>query len=149
MNSMVEYFRKVEMPGSDPDSTPIVSDGLAHRFLFEGMKAEEITIEQGRPVFREGFQGKSATVGGSGVLALGQVGDVACQTRSTVSFWLKPEELKSGVVLSRQTKNTRRPGFTVELRDGHLQFYIITRWVAGVGAVETEAKLKAGEWVHR
>ncbi|HIE97535.1 MAG TPA: DUF1553 domain-containing protein [Fuerstia sp.] len=132
----------------DLDRTLIVSRGLAHHFLFEDMEAEGVAVEVGQPVLREGLFGKSATVGGNGVLALGKVGDVACQTRSSISFWLKPEKLESGVVLSRQSPSTTRPGFTAELRDGHLQFYIITRWIAGVGAVETLTPLEADVWVH-
>ncbi len=132
----------------DLDDRPVVSRGLVHHFQFEDMEVEGVTVENGKPVLRDGLYGKSATVGGNGVLALGKVGDVACQTRSSISFWLKPEQLDSGVVLSRQSPGTTRPGFSVELRDGHLQFYIITRWIAGVGAVETRTPLKADEWVH-
>ncbi len=128
--------------------TVIVANGLQHHFRFDDMEAEGITVEKGAPVFREGLHGNAATVGGNGILALGKVGDVACQTRSSISFWLKPEKLKSGVILSRQSGNDTRPGFSVELRDGHLQFYIITRWIAGVGAVETTTALKADEWIH-
>ncbi|MDG1894213.1 MAG: DUF1553 domain-containing protein, partial [Fuerstiella sp.] len=148
----VDNFRMVVqnsgITDTEIDGTSIVSRGLAHHFRFEDMEAEGVTVEAGQPVLREGLIGKSATVGGNGVLALGKVGDVACHTRSSISFWLKPEELDSGVVLSRQSPSTTRPGFSVELRDGHLQFYIITRWIAGVGAVETHTPLKADEWVH-
>lgn len=142
------YLREVEMPDFDPDRTVLVSNGLKHHFLFEDMQAEGITIEKGGPVLRAGLHGNSATVGGNGILALGAVGDVSCQARSSVSFWLKPEALESGVVLSRQAASDLRPGFSVELRDGHLQFYIITRWIAGVGAVETTTTLNADEWGH-
>ena len=126
----------------------VVSNGLKHYFPFEDMQAEGITVQTGGPVLREGFRGNSGTVGGNGILALGKVGDIACQTRSSISFWLKPEKVTDGVILSRQASNTRRPGFSVEIRDGHLQFYIITRWVAGVGAVETVDTLHPDEWVH-
>ena len=137
-----------DITDTEIDGTSIVSRGLAHHFRFEDMEAEGISVESGQPVLREGLIGKSATVGGNGVLSLGKVGDVACHTRSSITFWLKPEEPASGVVLSRQSASTTRPGFSVELRDGYLQFYIITRWIAGVGAVETTMPLKAGEWVH-
>ena len=130
------------------EESSVLASGLAHNFPFEDMEAEGISVESGKPVLREGLHGKSATVGGSGILALGKVGDVSCHTRSTISFWLRPEKTESGVIISRQDKNTRRPGFSVELRDGRLQFYIITRWIAGVGAVETVEPIQAEEWVH-
>jgi hypothetical protein len=133
---------------TDIDGTSIVSRGLVHHFRFEDMAAEGVSVEAGQPVLREGWIGKSATVGGGGVLALGKIGDVACHTRSSISFWVKPEKPDSGVVLSRQSSSTTRPGFSVELREGRLQFYIITRWIAGVGAVETVMPLTADEWIH-
>ncbi len=143
-----QYLRDVDIADFDPDKTVLIRSGLKHHFQFEDMQAEGVTIEKGAPVLREGLHGNSATVGGNGILALGKVGDVACQTRSSISFWLQPAALESGVILSRQSANGLRPGFSVEVRDGHLQFYIITRWMAGVGAVETTETLKADEWVH-
>lgn len=142
----IDFQRDANIAKSD--ETVIVANGLKHHFRFEDMHAEGITVEKGGPVLREGLHRKAATFGGNGILALGKVGDVACQTRSSISFWLKPEKLKSGVILSRQSANGLRPGFSVELRDGHLQFYIITRWIAGVGAVETKGTLDSNEWVH-
>lgn len=143
-----DYISQLNLPNFDPDATPEIANGMTHRFRFEDMEAEGIEAEKGGPVLRSGFHGNSATVGGNGILKLGDVGDIACHSRSSISFWLKPEQLKSGVILSRQKKSTTRPGFSVELRDGHLQFYIITRWIAGVGMVETVDKLIADEWVH-
>ncbi len=138
-------------PNFDGKAPPVgvVSQGLTAHFTFDG-DTSGVTKEKGKPVFREGLPGRgnAATVGGGGVFALGEVGDFSCQKRFSLSFWLKPEELKEGVVLSRQGGDTRRPGLAVELRDGHLQFFIISRWVAGVGAVETAKPLRQDEWVH-
>ena len=143
-----KILQKSDIADVDLDDACIVSRGLAHHFRFEDMAGEGVTVEAGQPVLRDGLFGQSATVDGNGVLALGKVGDVACQTRSSISFWLKPEVLDRGVVLSRQSGGTTRPGFSVELRDGHLQFYIVTRWIAGVGAVETFMPMEADVWVH-
>lgn len=133
---------------SQDQDTPCVPNGLTDRFLFEEMKAEGIRVESGSPVLREGLHGKSATVGGNGVLLLGDKGNVTCQGRSTVSFWMKADTTTSGVVLSRQKKSTTRPGFCVMLRDGHLQFQIVTRWISGVGTVETTQQIPPDKWVH-
>lgn len=125
----------------------IVTRGLAQHFPLDG-DDKRVEIEKGKPVFYEGVFGAAAEVDGQSQFKLGAVGGVLCQKRSSISFWLRPEDVSRGVILSRQTKNTRRPGLAVELHDGHLQFYIITRWVSGVGAVETEQKLAANQWVH-
>ncbi|MCR9199730.1 MAG: DUF1553 domain-containing protein [Planctomycetaceae bacterium] len=130
------------------ENTPCVPNGLTDRFLFEEMKAEGIRVESGSPVLREGLHGKSATVGGNGVLLLGDKGNVTCQGRSSVCFWMKAENTESGVVLSRQKKSSTRPGFCVMLDDGRLQFQIVTRWISGVGTVETKRQISPNEWVH-
>lgn len=148
LEETISYLRQLDIPNFDPDATAEIANGMTHRFRFEDMDAEGIEVEKGGPVLRSGLHGTSAAVGGNGILKLGDRGDVTCHGRSSVSFWLKPEQLKSGVILSRQKKSTTRPGFSVELRDGRLQFYIITRWIAGVGMVETVARLTADEWVH-
>lgn len=148
LDATIEYLSSVKTPNFAPDATAEIANGMTHRFRFEDMDEEGIEVEKGGPVLRSGFHGNSATVGGNGILKLGEVGDITCHKRSSISFWLRPERLKSGVILSRQKKSTTRPGFSVELRDGHLQFYIITRWIAGVGMVETVDRLTADEWVH-
>jgi len=130
------------------DEKPIVSRGLKHHFLLDDLKTEGIEVEAGEPLLVEGFRGKSAQLGGSDVFALGKVGKVQTQQRCSIAFWLKPEDVEQGVILSRQTRRTTRSGLAVEMHDGHLQFSIIERWRSGVGSVETRNRLKPGEWVH-
>ena len=136
------------MQAQDPHAATCVAEGLTHRFRFENMQEEQIRVETGTPGLRPGRDGKAATVGGQGVLVLGSKGDVSCHQRSSVSFWLKAENTGSGVVMSRQQKNSRRPGFCVMLHNGHLQFQIVTRWVAGVGTVQTHDTIPPGQWIH-
>lgn len=148
LHQIPDLLKAADVTGSPQNDVSIVSRGRVHYLRFEDLSADGMKVESGTPVLRAGFSGKSATTGGSDILQLGKICDVACQTRSSISFWLKPEVLQSGVILSRQSAGTTRPGFTVEIRDGRLQFYIITRWVAGVGAVETTARLPADQWTH-
>ncbi len=128
-------------------SKPVVSSGLQHHFSFDAQD-ERVKPTKGKPALREGLIGRAASLDGQSVFALGKVGNIRDQERSSISFWLKPEDVREGVILSRQKPNTRRPGVAVQLRDGHLQFFIITRWISGVGAVETRKTLTPGEWVH-
>ena len=67
----------------------------------------------------------------------------------SVSLWVKPTETGQGTIISRQSGNTRRTtGMNLRFRDGHLQFSVITRWIAGVAMVETKEKLPANQWSH-
>ena len=123
------------------------SQGLAHYFSLDG-SGQQIAPQTARPDFGAGVAGHAVVLDGQTGLTLGAFGDVHAHRRSTISFWLRPESASQGVILSRQSNTLQRPGFSVEMRARHLQFYIITRWAAGVGAVETVDKLPEGRWVH-
>ncbi|NNC89911.1 MAG: DUF1553 domain-containing protein, partial [Akkermansiaceae bacterium] len=64
------------------------------------------------------------------------------------SFWMRPEAAGRGVVLARQSRDMDRKGAAVRFRDGHLQFHVISRWIAGAGVIETVDKIDPGKWVH-
>lgn len=67
----------------------------------------------------------------------------------SVSLWIKPTDTGKGTIISRQSGNTQRTtGMNLRFRDGHLQFSVITRWIAGVAMVETKEKLPANQWSH-
>lgn len=126
---------------------PLIANGLSHHFSFEG-PSENLNIDQGAPVLEPGIDGLSATFDGQSRFALGEVGNMLCQNRASMAFWLRPDDVSDGVVLSRQAGGSTRPGVTVELRKGRLRFFIITRWIAGVGAVETIEKMHPDQWMH-
>ena len=70
------------------------------------------------------------------------------EKRWAVSMWIRPEENQSGVILSKQQKNTRRPGLAIELHKGKLRVFSITRWIAGVNGVETIDTIPTRDWTH-
>lgn len=111
------------------DSSAVISTGLTHRYLHDGPVAD--------------LDGNTTTNLGKGPI-------VQCEQRNSVSFWIEPRG-DDGVVISVQPKskgNLSRPGLSVELVDGRLQYFIITRWIAGVGAVETADLLPTNQWTH-
>lgn len=69
--------------------------------------------------------------------------------RYSVSLWIKPTQTGKGTIISRQAGNNERGnGMNLRFRDGHLQFSVVTRWIAGVAMVETKEKLPANQWSH-
>ncbi len=126
---------------------PSISTGLAHRYRFD--QADPRVGDRKQPaVFAPGLKGKALQSDGKSATTLKDSMSLSCQSRFSISFWLYIDEAKDGVVLSQQASNTRRPGLSVELADGRLQFYLITRWISGVGAVQTKAQLPNQTWVH-
>ena len=131
----------------DADESTIVMRGLTDHFSFDG-NAPKVTVGQGGPAFETGNFGAAAAFDGTGFFELESKGQFLGQSRFSVTFWLRPEDVSRGVILSKQATNTTRPGLAVEMRDGRLQFYIITRWIAGVGAIETVKPVESREWQH-
>ena len=79
----------------------------------------------------------------------GRFGIFSPLKRYSVSLWVKPDEVGSGTLISRQSGNDERAtGMNVRFHNGHLQFRVITRWIAGVAMVETKEKIPAGQWTH-
>ena len=80
--------------------------------------------------------------------APGRFDSLAPLGRYSLSLWIKPHDLTSGTIVSRQSNGRLTPGFNLQLKDGHLRFNIITNWIAGVAMVETKEKIPANEWTH-
>ena len=148
LKSLISQLAKSGRLKQLQDEQPVVAEGLTHHIHFEDLAAEGIKVESGKPLLVDGFRGKSAQVGGQDVFLLGKVGEVLCEARFSVAFWMKPENTQSGVVISKQINKLTRPGLAVEMHEGHLQFTIVTRWSSGAGTVLTLQKLEPGQWVH-
>jgi len=121
--------------------------GLAKRFSFDHDDSV-LQASVGELAPSQGLFGQSIAFDGSSHLDFEDESGFYCHERFSISFWIKPEGVSEGVILSKQLENTRRPGLEVELNGGKLRFSILTRWVAGVGSVETLEDLPEGKWIH-
>lgn len=132
--------------------TPPVPQQLRHHLSFDAAAgptaAATPDADDWRSAVGEGVIGDGLWLDGERSLSLGPIAEARCEKRFSLSFWIRPGRTDRGVILSRQEDNTRRPGLAVELHDGKLRFFIITRWVAGVGAVETVAPVAEDRWTH-
>jgi len=129
------------------DESAIVASNLMEHFTLFG-NDPTLDLDRKPPVFEKGIRGQAVYFDGESALALESDATFLCNDRFSVSFWLKPEDLSDGVIISKQGTNSTRPGLTVEINDGRLQYNIITRWVAGVGSVETIDPIAKGKWLH-
>lgn len=131
----------------DLDEGALVAEGLVERFALDGHDPRG-EPEAGELKFVAGPRGEAASVDGESQLKLESAAQFRGEKRFSVAFWLNPNDVSEGVILSKQTSGSTRPGLALEMKDGRLQFYIVTRWIAGVGAIETVDALKPGEWRH-
>lgn len=135
------------LKGELSGDAPVVAHGLEAHVALDGL-GEEVQVLAGQPTFTDGRQGRAARFDGGSQLDVGRFGRFRADDRFSLSFWMRPDEVSEGVVISRQKNGTTRPGVAVELRDGRLQFLLISRWVAGAGVVETVDRIERGKWIH-
>ena len=121
--------------------------GLTAAYGFDG-KDEGIVVATGQPWFGSGPFGTAATLDGESRFALDEEYRFATEERFSLSFWVKPDAVAEGVILTNQEDKIAKKGIVVKLEDGKIQFFVISRWIAGVAAVETLQKLQPGEWRH-
>lgn len=137
-----------ESSGSEAShETALLKQERTFAYSFDGNE-QSVSVLEGQPWFSKGIFGTAATVDGESSFAIESEGTFASEHRFSLSFWVKPDSVEEGVILSRQDDNLKRPGISAEFKDGRLQFYIITRWIAGVGAVETVEEFVPGKWMH-
>jgi len=129
------------------DEGLFLARGMVERYSFD-VDAELDLQESGAPKYTEGVLGEGVAFEGGNALGLKSDNGFFCHERFTLSFWIRPDDVSEGVVISKQDENTRRPGLAVELDEGKLRFSIITRWIAGVGSVETIEPMMTGKWTH-
>lgn len=129
------------------EESALLSRGLRERFSLSG-NDPAVEIDGVPPVFGQGMSEQAALFDGRSVLGLESSASFLGNERFSLSFWMKPSELSDGVIISKQGEDSIRKGLSVELKDGRLQFYIITRWIAGVGAIETVKSIQEDQWQH-
>ena len=128
-------------------SQSVITYGQDFYFSFDG-DDPRVSVIQGKPILREGAVGKAATLGGAGGFELGKIAGLIGNGRFSLAFWMKPDQVNAGPVLSSEAAGSRREGILVEFIDGRLRWNINTRWISGVSTIETMRTFEPGEWVH-
>ena len=85
---------------------------------------------------------RPSVTGGS--FEIGKIPGLIGNGRFSIAFWMKPEQVEKGPVLSNEMPGTGRNGILVEFVNGRLRWNINTRWISGVSTVETRAAVSAG-----
>ena len=133
--------------GEQASEKSFLNEGLIRYYSFDGNDLG-VSVFSGQPWLSSGVFGTAASFDGDSLFVVDSDPIFVTDNRWSISFWIKPDSVTDAVVFSRQEISTTRPGISVELKDGHLQFYCMTRWIAGVAAVESFEKLDPGQWRH-
>lgn len=131
----------------DLDESRLLHRGRVEHFQLSG-DDQTVAINEPTPVFTHGVRDHAVSLDGATALGLASSTDFLCHERFSISFWLKPQAATDGVIISQQSETSIRKGLAVEISGERLQFYIISRWIAGVGAIETTAPIESDTWQH-
>jgi hypothetical protein len=152
MRAAQREWEKAVADGSYTIDKPLIQRLLAEHYPMDGAIPEGAKVERGSANFAEGPFGQALVCDGETVVAIPnsekRFTGFGCTDRYSLAFWLRPDKVDGGVIVSRQEGGMARKGTSVELRDGHLVYNVISRWIAGAGQIETVAKLTPDEWVH-
>jgi hypothetical protein len=137
---------------AEPQASALTARVTIDEAVLEDLIAEQRDLragfEDGKNV-REGVYGKAMQFPtAEDFIELETKHRFLTEQRWAVSMWIRPGENQGGVILSKQQKNTRRPGLAIELHKGKLRVFSITRWIAGVNGVESSATIPVGSWTH-
>lgn len=106
---------------------PVVTRGLSHHHAVD------------QPIVTDGKSIQDLGIKANGIVP---------NQRHSLALRITPEQVDEGVVLTNEAPGTGRNGFFIAFHEGHLRFGIITRWIAGVGLIETERTFEAGQSFH-
>ena len=122
-------------------------DGLDFHYTFDAPD-ERVAVKAIGAELQPGVQGSAATLANAGHFELEKIPGLIGNGRFSIAFWMKPDRVDAGPVLSNETPGTTRNGILVEMEQGRLRWNINTRWIGGVSTIETQRTFNRGEWVH-
>lgn len=126
---------------------PVLSYGLDHHFAFD-TDDPRVKPGEGEPAFGDGVFGRAAVLNGNDSFQIGEIDGLIGNGRFSAAFWMKPQQVDRGPVLSNEEAGTRRAGVLLEFVNGHLRWNINHRWISGVSTIETERTFEPSQWVH-
>lgn len=106
------------------------------------------TSQGGKPGFGKGMIDGAADLNGKSIVSFGDVGDFGYLDKITLAAWIRPDDVKHGIVLSRMADDARAEGYSVQIVSGHVQLNLVKRWLDDAIRVETISKLTPGKWYH-
>ena len=97
----------------------------------------------------EGVRGKAAQLDGTNFVNAGDVASFGYFDKFSLSAWIRPDGEQGGTILSRMTDEVEGDGYSVVLRNGGIEVWLVKRWLDDAIRVKTDPGLiAAGAWRH-
>lgn len=138
-----------------------VTNGLQARYELNGNMANSLgagapaKFKEGDEAFVPGHHRQAALLDGACFIDCGDVGDFGFFDKFTLAAWVQPRGTKGGTIISRMVEQdsdsafaSDSEGYSVYLKDGHVQVRMTKRWLDDALRVETESMLQPGNWQH-
>lgn len=126
---------------------PVLQHGLDHYYAFDVPEDRVVAQQQGASL-QPGMHGDAVTVDDEGYFEVEKIPGLIGNGRFSIAFWIMPDRVDTGPVLSNEADGTGRNGILVEFVNGRLRWNINTRWISGVSTIETQRTFSTGQWVH-
>jgi hypothetical protein len=134
-----------------------LTDGLLARFPLDGQTGDVTPSERpaklstGDPVYVDSPVGRALSLDGDQFVDAGDIAKFGYFDAFSVSAWIRPDsengELTGGIV-TRVSDDVYADGWALHLDNGHVQVNLVKRWLDDALRVETETRVRPGEWQH-
>lgn len=103
--------------------------------------------KDGAAQYETGPHGQAAVFDGKRYVEIGNVANFGFYDSFTLAAWIYPTSATGGIV-SRAKDEAEGQGFSLHLKDGHLQASLVQRWLDDGARVESDAAVELNRWSH-
>jgi len=117
---------------------------------FSTARTETVATSEAAPTFATAPTGGGAEFDGTSYLSSTGAGAGKFGWLESISMaaWVRPAGDASGGIVSRMGDNSDTEGWSLHLRDGHVQLNLINRWLDDAIRVETSQAIPRDKWSH-
>ncbi len=105
-------------------------------------------LPNGQPRFVPGPTGLAVALDGGAFVDAGNVAGFGFLDKFTLSAWIKPDDKRTGTILSRMVDEPEGEGYSVVLDRGKIQVNLVKRWLDDAIRLETASVVPADMWTH-
>lgn len=81
-------------------------------------------------------------------VSMGDTASFGFLDKFTLSAWIKPDSRDGAIIARAEVDDSEPKGYGLYLKDGKLQFNMVTRWLDDAMRIETATPLEPGRWYH-
>lgn len=138
---------EAQLDWEETGQPPISDSWTVERDLTLRLTLDKVPETNKGAVLAAGQIGQALDTNSNGDLAFGDEANFSYFDRFSVSCWVSPRAL-DGTLVSRMVPVPEGAGWSIHMKDGHIQANLVKRWLDDSVRVESHSKLSTHRWQH-